>query len=158
MNRLLMIILMALLPALFGLQRSPTNTGACDVSSKSICYHVFDSTQSAASTADSDPYDVSTCETMTYRFDGDGGTANLFVKECSSLDSNGDCVSGDTSVFTPDVDVDGKVTSVDEATTLNGTVGRRGYKRVAPAARWHFIDVQEVPGSGSVHVSIKCYK
>ena len=157
MNRLLMIVLVALLPALFGLQRSPTNIGLCDVSSKSICYHVFDSTQSAASTADSDPYDVSTCETMTYRFDGDG-TASLFVKECSSLDSNGACVSGDTSVFTPDTDVDGRVTSVDETTVLNGTVGHRGYKRVAPAARWHFIDVQAVPGSGSVHVSIKCHE
>jgi hypothetical protein len=157
MNRLLMIVLVALLPALFGLQRSPTNDGACDVSSKAICYHVFDSTQSAASTADSDPYEVSSCDFMTYRFDGDG-TASLYVKECSALDSNGACAPGDTSVFTPDTDVDGRVTSIDETTVLDGTVGHRGYRMVAPTARWHFIDVQTVPGSGSVHVSIKCIK
>ena len=157
MNRLLPIALLAMLVVpLMGLQRTPDNTGDCDLQWKLICTHVFDSTESTTE-ADSAPYEVDKCDSLTYKFDGDGGTANLFVKECSTI-SAGACVSGDTSVFTADVDGDGLITNIDEATTLDGSVGRRGYKALTPGARWHFIDVQAVPGAGSVHVTVQCHK
>jgi len=155
MNRTLLFAFLLLLPMQLGLQKTPDNTGKCDLYAKGICSHVFASTDSTT-TADSDPYEVDKCDALTYKFDGDGGTASLFVKECSTL-SSGACVSGDTSVFTADTDGDGLITSIDEVTTLNGNVGRRGYKMLAPGAKWHFIDVQAVPGSGSVHVTVQCH-
>ena len=162
MNRLLLIAFLLFLPlqvaqAQEALQRAADNTGSCDPKVEGVCYHLFDSTESAATSADSTVYEVKGCDSMSYKLDGDGGTATLFVKECSVL-SSGACNSTYTTVFTADVDGDGLITSVDEATVLDGTVGKRGYKHLVPAARWHYIDVQAVPGSGTVYVTVTCHR
>ena len=64
-------------------------------------------------------------------------------------------MAGDTSVFTDDLNHDGAIDGVDEAIVIDGTAGLRGFCRV-PAARWHYIDVQVVPGSGNAHVTVTC--
>ena len=138
------------------LQRTHDNTGSCDPQDRGTCYHLFDSTESAATTADSTVYEVDDCTSMSYKLDGDG-TATMLVKECSVLTS-GACASSQATVFTADMDGDGLITTVDESTTLDGTAGRRGYKALAPGARWHYIDVQAVPGSGTAYVTIQCNK
>ena len=153
---LLAITLQGQAQAQEALQRAADNTGSCDPKVEGLCYHLFDSTESAATSADSLVYEVKGCKAMTYKLDGDG-TAALFVKECSTL-SSGACASATESVFTTDMDGDGLITATDEDTTINGAVGRRGYKEVVPGSRWHYIDVQTVPASGTAYVSIQCHR
>jgi len=82
--------------------------------------------------------------------DGDG-VSELFIKQSSNNAKSG------SRVFTDDMDNDGDVDAADEAITLNGTAGRRGLRGVPISTRWHWVDVQTIPSSGTTVVSVACY-
>lgn len=153
--RFLTIILAILALCQLGpaLTSDPAGTSPClGLEPGRVCTHIF-SYSDTTTTADSDLYQVSKCTNgISYRFDGDG-VALLQIKECSEKSTTGDC-----STFTPDINNDGVIDSTDEATMLDGvTPGLRGFERMFPRARWHWIDVTAVPSSGNLRVTITCH-
>jgi hypothetical protein len=69
--------------------------------------------------------------------------------ECPTATKNSDC-----TVFTPDTNNDGYIDETDEGVTLNGSVGFRGYKNLAPGGPFHYIDVLTPPSSGTASVTL----
>lgn len=121
----------------------------CDFPARLLCYHNFDNSFDS-DTADSPTYSVVGCATMTYRHYATGGS-DVEILECPTSTRTADC-----SIFTGDVNSDGRITETDENSTLNGVIGRRGHKALPPGGPYHLVNVLQPPSSGVARVTGMC--
>ena len=124
----------------------------CILGTSTLCYHNFDSTTVAATTADSDVFSVSGCSKVSIAL-SPPNIAEIQVYQCPKNVKDSTC-----TVFTHDKNADGRIDEADASQTITGSIGRLGVRATPPSQPNMYIDALGVPGSSIARVSVMCNK